>query len=153
MNRLTIALVLTATVTSLAACDTLYGITRRASLSVAPDLSCIEAAIRSVPEVRSVERRDVEGAPTLTFAGVHRDELHYFTYAIEGTGATLMLTVDYKGEAELDQSCVYLNTPVPEAELDAIRPVMIRIENALEERCGVTPLPVHEWRDPGRPRH
>jgi hypothetical protein len=143
VKPLVFAIVMAATGACFASCDAIYGINRHASLPVAPDLACIEEAIRSVPGVLGVHRRD-DDTHTLTLTGVHREELHYFAYDVGRGGATLLLTVYYNGEAELSQHLVRINERPAQAELDAVRPVMIRIEKALEERCGVRPLLVDE---------
>lgn len=144
------AAILTAAAAALCgACDTLYGIQRDTRLTFLPDLACVEAAIRSIAEVRDVRQWSVEGARPLTLTGIQApDRLHYFGYDVGSTGATLLLSIDYEGDVEMSQHLVRINRHVPQADVDAVRPVMLRIEAALEERCGVKLGKISEYNHP-----
>ncbi len=136
---------------ALAGCiDQIYGIRRAAEVSEQPSLECIEAAIRSVDGIEDVRHEARQGGRTLTLTGLRPgDELYYFAYTSGEVGATLLVTIDHEGNVTLDQHKVSVNRPVPREELEAVRPLMIRIEAAIEERCGVPHLTesVKEWRE------
>ncbi len=124
-----------------AGCDPLYGINRHALLPSLPDLSCVETAIRSVPGVGAVRRESEEGGRPITWTGIQApDRNHYFHYEVGPWSASLLLSVDHAGEVELSQHLVQLGEPMPQEAVDTVRPVMVQIERALAERCGVEPL-------------
>jgi len=130
----------------LAGCfDPIHGITRNASLPYRPELACIEGAICSVPEVRSVRAWSCEGGCPVTLTGLKPpDRLYYFTYDIGVTQPTLLVSIDYAGRVELSQHLISVGHRLPQAQVDAARPVMIRIEKVLEEHCGLGPLEIRE---------
>lgn len=131
-------------------CDVLYGIRRSASMEGVPSYSCIESAIRSVEEIDEVRHEVRESGRTLTFTGLQEpDEVHYFHYSSGEVGASLMVLVDHAGDVTFQQHLCRMNRPFPQSEIDAVRPLMIRIEHAIEERCGIPGLTksVVEWVD------
>ena len=131
------------------ACDAIYGIKRDTRLPFLPDLTCVEAAIRSIPEVRNLRQWSGDGFRPLTLTGIQApDRLHYFGYDVGSTGATLLLSIDYEGDVEMSQHLIRINRHVPQEDVDAVRSVMLQIEAALEERCGVKLGKISEYNHP-----
>jgi hypothetical protein len=122
----------------------MYGIQRNASLPSVPDLACVEAAIRSAPGVLGIQHEYTRSASADASTDVPREEHYYFIYDVGAGHAVLELAVNHYGEAKLSQYCSSLDVRPSQAALDAARPIIIRIENALRERCGITPLLVRE---------
>jgi len=148
VRHLSLILVTLAALAILPGCDLLYGIRRTAPVNEAPSFACIEAAIRSVEGIDQVRHEVREGGRPLTFTGIQKpDEVHYFFYGSGEVGATLMISIDYAGDVTFDQSLCRVNHPVPQEQIDAVRPLMIRIEHAIQEQCGLPRLSesVEEW--------
>jgi len=47
---------------------------------------------------------------------------------------------NYKGEVEFSQHLIRLHEKVPQEHIDEIRPVMVKVETALERQCGISQL-------------
>ena len=106
-----------------------------------PELNCVEAIILSVPEIDNVHPRDVQDGRYLSITGLHPgDRLYYFDYQIDGIPASLRLTVDYRDAVHYMQRLVSVGPFVEQWHVDLFRPVMLKIERALEERCSLTEL-------------
>jgi len=125
----------------IAGCDPIYGISRNSRLSSLPELDCVESAIRSVPRVTTVRRWYTEGSRPLALTGIKPpDHDYYFSYEVEDTGASLYLSVNYRGEVEYSQHLIKIGSPPPQKDIDVVRPVMVEVETALESRCNVRGL-------------
>ena len=129
--------VLAALSLSLSSCDAVYGVRRSTPLESAPDLACIESIIRTVPGVLGVRREDRELST--------KDRYHYFIYDLGSTSGLLTVVVKPNGKATLEQADAMINRTPPQAEIDVIYPMMLRIERALEEKCGLGHLRIVEW--------
>ena len=124
-------------------CDPIWGISRRAPVAELPELSCVRSAIESVPGVTEVRDWEVEGSRPVTLTGIQRpDRIHWFAYRYESIDAALTLTTDYEGEVEYYQGIGAVGSAPPSAQaaVDRIRPVMIQVEAAVAERCGLPQL-------------
>jgi hypothetical protein len=128
--------------TTAAFCDYIAGISRTARISEMPPATCIESAISSVGGVESVRHEVREGSRPLTLTGIKPpDTVHYFFYTTrQQGGAVLHVLIDYKGETELAQSLFAINQTPSQEDIDAIRPVMLQVEHALEAQCGLASL-------------
>ncbi|RMD81355.1 MAG: hypothetical protein D6815_12000 [Candidatus Dadabacteria bacterium] len=126
---------------TLAGCDFFYGVSRVASLEQTLPATCVESAIRSVPTVSEVRHERRSGSRPLTLTGIQDpDRLDYFYYKTSKAGATLLIRTDYKGRVELSQHLIHINRKPPQEDIDAIRPVMLEIELALERLCEIAGL-------------
>ena len=135
----TLALVLALAL--LAGCDAPYGIRRSAVIDELPSPECIEAALVSVDGVEEVRYALREGGRTWTLGGFRAPEQHHmFLFRARGVDAVFSMRVDHAGEISLDQSLIELNHRPPQADLDAIQPVMLQIEAAVERHCGLRGL-------------
>ena len=134
----------------LAACDTINGVERTASLSEMPSLQCVAKVVREMPKIANVDMRNAEGSRPLTLTGIKApDQVYYFIYrGAEGSHiwADTHVTKRYDGSATFTQDNVRINATPPQEEIDASRPVMRDVEVALERQCVVSPLPlvIHE---------
>jgi hypothetical protein len=116
-------------------------ISRSARIPAMPPASCIESAISSVDAVESVrhEVREITGLPT--FGPMRRSyTAHRFFYTTSRGGAGLHILIDDNGETELEQSLCGISQTHSQDDLDAIRAVMVQIEQALESQCGLASL-------------
>lgn len=114
----------------LSACDFTAGLTHVYRLDEVPLPVCVEGALRQVGGVT-----DVRYAP----GEVNRRALHRFSYRAEGVEVRVDIDRN-RTRPEYVQSYMVLNT-VPSSELIArLRPVMARVDQALESNCGMRGL-------------
>lgn len=114
----------------LSACDFTAGLIQVYRLDKSPLPVCVEETLGHVAGIA-----DVSYAP----AEVNRRTLHRFTYRAEGVEVRLDIDRN-RTRPEYVQSYMVLNT-VPSSELIArLRPVMTRVNRALESNCGMRGL-------------
>lgn len=114
----------------LSACDFTAGIYRIARLDAAPLPICVQQTLAKAVGAANVKytRTEVNGHP-----------LHRFTYRAEGVD----VLVDIEREADRPEYRHYyevFNTVPPKALVDRLRPVMARVDRALENRCDIVGL-------------
>jgi len=103
-----------------------------------PDISCITNAVQSVPGVSNVEYRSESGGRPLTIHGIEKpDEIHRYIYQYSGLTGNFYFRVNYKGGVDYNHTYFDINRTPPQNEIDEIRPVMFKIEQAIETECGV----------------
>lgn len=124
----------------LAACDFYAGISRYGELSRFPEPDCVEAVVRQTPGVEQVYVRRYEGGRPLTWTGV-KPATDVYSYAYVGADFEGQAIVEhrYDGSTSFTHTYGRLNAPVPQERVDAVRPVMVRIERELAARCGFAP--------------
>jgi hypothetical protein len=123
----------------LIACDPVSGIRRRALLDELPPLDCIESVIRSVSDVEDVEPQERESGGFRIYEFSYRVALERRNRA-PGIAPSLTVVVDAAGRVAFEQSLLSTPGPVPQAEIDRIRPIMLQIEETIERQCGVASL-------------
>jgi hypothetical protein len=116
---------------SIAGCDASYGVSRTARLVSLPPLTCVQRAIETCPGVAFVQE-DTSGA-VYTFSYSGTDGSH-----IRGA---LQLIMRNSRDVSFSQSLLMLNIYPPQRDIDATRPVMQHIEEALASQCGIVQLP------------
>ena len=117
-----------------AGCDASYGVYRTARLDSLPPLKCVSRAIETSPGVAFVRYENSTSEPVV----------HTFTYrGIEGShiGGALQLIISSDRDVSFSHSLMMLNKNPPQQDIDATRPVMQHIEEALASQCGATQLP------------
>ena len=126
----------------LMSCDPGYGIYRYARVSFMPAPARVGTIVRETPGVDDVQYHSSEGGRPLTFTGIKSpDQVHTFSYhGGSNVQGTLQFVVNYKGRVEYSQSLMCLGRRPPKESIDASRPVMLQIEQRLEESCGLTNL-------------
>jgi hypothetical protein len=109
----------------LAACDFTAGVSRTYRLDDVPLPACVERTLRQVEGVTNV---------TYAPAEVNRRALHRFSY--QAQGVAVRVDIEQKSiRPEYEHSYVLFNT-VPSQELIArLRPIMARVDQALENSC------------------
>ena len=118
-------------------CDPYYGIIRFGALETLPAPSCVETAIRSIPGVQEEEFIRGEGSRPLTWTGIQKpDDVYAYLYRGEDFEGAVTLARDYAGRTRFRQNYGGLHQVVPQEKVDAVRPVMMRIEEILTTRCG-----------------
>jgi len=132
----------------LSGCDPGYGIYRSARVPFMPAPALVGTLVKETPGIDYVHYTRSEGGRPLTLTGVKSpDQVYTFSYRgssnIEGQ---LQFVVNYKGRVEYSQSFMSLGVPPTQQSIEATRPVMLRIEERLEQHCGLTNLlaSVHE---------
>lgn len=135
-------------VLGLAACDTMYGVVRRAPVgeTVLP-IQCIEDATKGVVGVENVEYRLEDGGRQLTWSGVQDPErIHRISYDFDGLFGNFYFRTSYRGISEFSHAYIRINARPPQREIDKIRPVMLAIEQAIGIECALdlAPPAIHE---------
>jgi hypothetical protein len=125
----------------LAACDTLYGVKRRASLSRLPRVDCVRATLETMPEIERVDYHAWAGSRPVIWTGIQSaDQVHTFVFSGDGVQGAVQLVVDYEGNVEFSDTLLQINQKPPQQLIDRTRPVMRALEARLEQRCGVEGL-------------
>ena len=120
---------------ALCACDPLYGIDRGALLSGEPDVTCVQRTLEQTPGITQVkalprtEGKIIAVTQILTFSGAPGSNIH-----------GMVDIHQYKGQWSLSNTNRQIGQPVPQADMDATRPVMQQIETRLADQCGLTEL-------------
>jgi hypothetical protein len=127
----------------LSGCDFIYGVERNANLDAEPAQECVSRVIKSSPGVTEVAyRASHEGK------GVFHPTPWIYTYMYRGTPedhivGALQIYKEYDGQLTYHDTLLGLNTRPPQAEIDATRPVMRKIEIDLANQCGISGLPAN----------
>jgi len=131
------------------ACDVLYGVHRSAPIDNDPSPECVERVLHAMPEIATVRHEQVLGSRPLTWSGLHEPDVfqNFFYQGPDHIIGVLQYSKDYRGRMSLSQSNLELNRVPPQADVTATRPVMKRIESALEAQCGLRNLTskITEW--------
>jgi hypothetical protein len=128
---------------SLSGCDFVYGVTRNAKLDTEPSQECVSRVIKNSPgvtQVRYEARHDGKG--------LFHPSPWVYNYLYRGTPenhvvGVLQITKEYDGQLSYHDTLLDLNIKPPQAEIDATRPVMRKIEVELENQCGAVGLPAN----------
>jgi hypothetical protein len=95
--------------------------------------------IRATPGVDDVRYKYLEQERVFSLSGA-KDQVYAFSYkGGSNVRGGLTFTVEPNQSVEFQQSLTCIGGP-SQASIDATRPVMIRIEEALAESCGLTNL-------------
>jgi hypothetical protein len=125
----------------LAACDFLYGVSRRAALTGLPQVDCVREAIETTPGIDRVDHQASAGGTPITLSGVQSaHQSHAFLFRGDGVQGAVQIVVDYKGEVEFKDTLLQLNRKPPQELIDRTRRAMREIEARLEQRCAVAGL-------------
>jgi hypothetical protein len=123
-------------------CDTISGLQRRAAVQSLPVADCAVAAIGSVEGVRDVKHRSEVGGRPLTLRGLKPpDQIERYSYRFSGLSTNLYFLRQYDGKVDFHSTLICMNCVPPQEDIDAIRPVMRKVEAALASQCGLAELP------------
>ena len=106
-----------------------------------PPLNCVEGAIISVPEVRHLRMWEDRGSYPLTWSGIKQpDRLYYFEYEAGDTIGMIVFSINYAGKIEYSQHYSWRSAELAIREVGLIRPIMVEIEQRLEQRRSIATL-------------
>ena len=112
------------------ACDFTAGVYRVSSLEEVPLPACVEETLRNVVGVTDV---------TYTPTELNGRPIHRFTYHTEGVN--ILVDIERKAvHPKYSQYYEVLNTVPPKELVARLRPVMSRVDKALESHCGMLRL-------------
>lgn len=121
-----------------------YQVWRKALLSGLPPPTCVESALRSVNGVDSVQyNTDESRYPAMIsltswdcwlWAG-RAEEAHRFVYTVGKTGAEMHLVKRCEDHIRYEQASVLTDSM---KQFATIRPVMVQVELALVQQCGIS---------------
>lgn len=137
--NLSVKLITLASISILAGCDTINGVSRSTSTGMIQiPVNCILQATESVRGVSSVVHRIEKGSKELTLGGIQNPEIvDRFIYKYSGLSGNFYFITNYKGETNFNHTYIYINSTPPQSEIDTIRPAMIEIEKSIYENCGI----------------
>jgi len=119
----------------------MQGIRHHATMIEKPSISCIENILSRTTKVSDVKLSKEEGGRPLTFSGIEKaNQIYRFSYLVGNLHGDFYFTENYKGEVEYTQTYMYMDATPPQAEIDAILPVIIDIEQSLDNQCGFVNL-------------
>jgi hypothetical protein len=91
--------------------------------------------------VEEVQYFETDGGRPLTWTGLKPPtRVHTFVYRDGSVLGALQVTIRYDGETNFSQHLVDINRKPPQETIDATRPVMRWIEEALQVQCGMAGL-------------
>lgn len=126
---------------SMVACDSVYGVVRRGSVSFPPDVACVKGLLESVTSIASVEYQETQGARRLSLRGsAPPGVIHTFSYRGDKIAAALQFFVESNGATLVIHSLSNLNERPQQEFVDATRSVMRTIEKRLETECNMANL-------------
>jgi hypothetical protein len=130
---------------SLSACDPVYGVWRGAPIHVDPSTECVARVLRATPGIDSVEYKHSTGGRPLTWTGIKPPTLveTFIYHGQSNVRGVLQYTKDYDGRRTFEQYDVGMGHGPPQEEVNATRPVMRKVEVALESQCGLIGLATH----------
>ena len=128
--------------TFLAACDAIYGVSRRAKVGFMPDPAKVRSIMHRVARVHEVRYQQTEGGKPITLGGVQSPTVvHTFFYSGDpDVDGVLQFQVDYRNRVEYSQTLIRMFEPPPQQWVDATLPVMKRIELRLDTQAGLSGL-------------
>lgn len=125
----------------LSACDTIYGVRRQAPVAHVPNMTLLQERVLSYPEIDEAVLKNSQGGRPLTLSGIKPpSELQYLTYSGSEISGTLHFSTDYQGHTTYHQYHIQMNRRPPQPVIDAIWPIMLRIERDLEYDFGLAGL-------------
>jgi hypothetical protein len=120
----------------IAGCDAQYGVFREANISHFIDHKCIERSLSSVKEVANIKYTFMGGQPSMTAntkEGYARHRYHYTFEEINGFVSVLTK----KNGSQITQFSTANNRPPPQKNIDKIRVIMDKIEEAISSHCDI----------------
>lgn len=111
-------------------CDFMAGVSRVYDLDEAPLPACVERTLKQVPGVTNVKYAPDE---------VNDRPVHKFTYHVEGVD--VRLDIEQKSfRPRYHHSYLLFNVVPPQEQVARLRPVMARVDQALEINCRIQGL-------------
>ena len=135
-------LLVSALFVSLAACDPIYGVSRRATVGHMPDPAKVRSIVQHTPGVGSVRYEQIQGSKPVTLGGIQAaTAVHTFIYTGDSdVHGVLQFTVDYRKHVNYSQTLLQMFQPPPQQWIDATLPVMKHIELRLQTEAGLPGL-------------
>ena len=113
---------------ALSGCDPLFGVAHVAELVQPPPTDCVRQVLASTPGLEFPDQRD----PPNVFS--------YWVVPENGERflGVLQLQKQESGSYRYRNGNLQIGLPPPQAEINAVRPVLRAIDSGLSERCGLT---------------
>ncbi|AOR80854.1 hypothetical protein [Novosphingobium resinovorum] len=121
----------------LSGCDRLYGVQSRASLGGPVDISCINAAIHSVPDAARITYK-TDWLDSVEILPKHRS-VHTITHVwLYGEAQSSVLQIDQTPDGwDFVNSHSRIGEAIPQTEIDHFIPTMKKVNRAIQMRCGL----------------
>ena len=120
-----------------AGCDYVHGVTHFTRITEIPPFKCVEDSLRKVEGVNDVLYQIEEGGRPLTAHGIEKPaQIHRYMYNYAGMRGNFYFKVNYKGETEFYHTYIDIDATPPQADIDAMRPAMFKIEKRVADECG-----------------
>jgi hypothetical protein len=137
------AILLAAVPLTLAGCEIDYGVGRSARLDTLPPADCTARVLRDMPAITSVTRIDLVTGAELTQPDPPANGSSYLLKFHGSPGSHINGFVGFesmRGHVYFREGDGRMNHPVPQIEIDVIRPILRQIEVELAHQCGATQL-------------
>lgn len=122
----------------LTGCDRYYGLSRHINTDYIVDHQCIRGALSSVGDIHDIEHKQEEGGIPITITGLQvPDQLHYYFYKAGDLNGYIYTRTNYEKKTEIIQSYGALHVTPRQEDINKIRPVMVKIESAIKDKCGI----------------
>lgn len=122
----------------LTGCDRYYGLSRHINTDYIVDHQCIRDALSSVGDIHDIEHKQEEGGIPITITGLQApDKLHYYFYKTGDLNGYIYTRTNYEKKTEIIQSYGALHVTPPQKDINKIHPVMVKIESAIKDKCGI----------------
>ena len=122
----------------LVGCDTYYGLARRINTDHVVKHECIGDALSSIEGIHNIQHKQTEGGIPLTITGLQEpDQVHYYFYKVGSLNGYIYISTNYERKTEIAQTYGALNIIPPQEDINKIRPLMVKVEAALMEKCKI----------------
>jgi hypothetical protein len=115
--------------------ERIYGVQRAAKLSAFPDPACVRAVVETVSGTEGI---DEWHWPQRRREGEYY--AHHLSYAEDEVRVQLAVFDEGPGRVRFVQAYLSVDEPLPEAEVEVARRLMIAVEDGLVSRCGQAEL-------------
>ena len=103
-----------------------------------PSFECVKRELMAIDGVSSVRYEVETGGIPITLHGLEEpDQTHRFSYTYKGiSNSNFWFRVNYLGDTEYVHIASTQNKEAAVSLVQHLRPIILKMENALESRCG-----------------
>ena len=124
-----------------AGCGSIRGITRVAYFEPVPANECVIASAKSIEGLTEIKYATESGGRPLTLHGIEKENIiHRYWYTYKDIKNDFYFVESYNGKVEFRHGYGCLNCYPPQEVIDTIYPFIIKMENQLQDQCGVSSL-------------
>lgn len=138
MNKVFTITIVIALCANLLGCEFAGGIRHEDSDSHLPAPACIKKSVLAIPGISGFEyHNNLNGNSNTNPDTERRKYVQVYSYKYAGLKVALYFIETNKGKVEYHQDYAFVNYVPPQKDIDLIRPVMFKVEQEIENKCGI----------------